>query len=149
MGDATAAAAAAATVDARLVDALDLAAAHAHLAHPTCGAVATFVGTVRDATAGRPVTHLHFEAYEPMALAELRTIGREAAARFGLATAVLWHALGHKAVGAPVVVVVAAAPHRDDAFRACRFLIDELKARVPIWKKEFFADGSHWVNAHP
>ena len=136
-------------VDARLTDALDLAAGYEHLTRGGCGGIATFVGTVREQTGGRAVTRLEFEAYEPMALAELRGIGEEACAEFGLEAAVLWHVLGSKAAGEAVVLVGAAAAHRDAAFRGCRFLIDELKARVPIWKKEFFADGSHWVNAHP
>ena len=136
-------------VDARLTDALDLDAGYQHLTRGGCGGIATFVGTVREQTGGRAVTRLEFEAYEPMALSELRSIGEEACAEFGLEAAVLWHVLGSKAVGEAVVLVGAAAAHRDAAFRACRFLIDELKARVPIWKKEFFADGSHWVNAHP
>ena len=137
-------------VDIRLTGgALDLSAGYAYLTRPGCGGVATFVGTVRDQTDGRTVTRLEFEAYEPMALSELRGIGEEARAEFGLEAAVLWHVLGSRAVGEAVVLVGAAAAHRDAAFRACRFLIDELKTRVPIWKKEFFADGSHWVNAHP
>ena len=129
--------------------ALDLAAGYAALAQPGCGGVATFVGTVRDQTDGQPVTQLAFEAYEPMARRELRAIGAEAAERFGLHAAVLWHVVGPRAVGEPVVLVGAAAPHRDAAFRACRYLIDELKARAPIWKREEFADGARWVNAHP
>lgn len=142
--------AAAEAVDVRLLDGeLPLAEGYARLTRPDCGGLATFVGAVRDRTDGRAVTALEFEAYAPMAVAELRAIGAEAVARFGLSAAVLWHGLGPRAVGAPVVLTGAAAPHREAAFRACRYLIDELKARAPIWKRERFADGSHWVNAHP
>lgn len=134
----------------RLVEGeLPLGEGYARLAHSSCGGLATFVGTVREATDGRTVTALEFESYAPMALAELRTIGEEATECFGLAAAVLWHALGARSVGEAVVLVGAAAPHRDAAFAACRYLIDELKSRAPIWKRECFADGAHWVNAHP
>ena len=137
-------------VDARLIAGeLPLAEGYTALAHPACGGMATFVGTVREATEGRSVTALAFEAYGPMALAELEAIGAEAAERFDLRAAVLWHGLGERAVGEAVVLTGAAAPHRDAAFRACRYLIDELKARAAIWKHERFADGAHWVNAHP
>ena len=137
-------------VDVQLTDgALDLAAGYAYLTRPGCGGIATFVGTVREQTGGRAVTRLEFEAYGPMALTELRGIGEDASAEFELDAALLWHVTGSRNVGEPVVLVGAAAPHRDAAFRACRYLIDELKSRVPIWKREFFADGDHWVNARP
>ncbi len=133
----------------RLVGELELAEGYRLLARGAAGGIATFVGTVREQTAGRTVTSLHFEAYEPMAIRELQKIADAACTSFNLAGALLWHALGSKLVGEPVVLVGAAAPHRDAAFRACRYLIDTLKQNVPIWKREHFADGSHWVNAHP
>ncbi|MFN2464010.1 MAG: molybdenum cofactor biosynthesis protein MoaE [Candidatus Dormibacteria bacterium] len=110
------------------------------------GAVATFVGVVRDNQDGRPVSHLQYEAHEPMAHPRLEVLGREAAARWGLSTVTLEHRLGRLEIGDVSVFVGVAAPHRAEALEACRWLIDTLKAEVPIFKKEFFVDGgSDWV----
>lgn len=97
--------------------------------------------------AGRRVEALDYEAYEPMALAELERITAEIAERFGVTEIAIVHRTGEVALGGTSVAIVAAAPHRDAAFDACRYAIEELKARAPIWKSERFADGSVWLGA--
>ena len=129
---------------------IDLAALHA--VSDRDGAVCAFVGTVRDLNRGRAVRALEYEAYEEMALAVMREIVAETKSRFPVTAVRLVHRLGRLAVGDPSVAVAVASPHRAEAFAACRFAIDTLKARVPIWKKEFYADGSEWLDApapHP
>jgi molybdopterin synthase catalytic subunit len=113
------------------------------------GAVCLFVGTVRDHNRGRAVVALEYEAYEEMALPLLREIGEEARRLFPVSEVRLAHRLGRLAVGEASVAVAAAAAHRKDAFAACRYAIDALKARVPIWKKEHYADGTAWLDEGP
>jgi molybdopterin synthase catalytic subunit len=110
------------------------------------GAVCLFVGTVRDHNRGRPVTAIDYEAYEEMALPVLEDVGSETLRLFPVSSVRLVHRLGRLAVGEPSVAVAVAAPHRAEAFAACRHAIDALKARVPIWKKEHYADGSMWLD---
>lgn len=119
------------------------------LASPADGAVVTFAGVVRDATEGRGVTGLEYEAYAGMAEAEMRTIAETACARYEVGSVSIIHRVGSMGVGEVSVVVAVSAPHRGEAFDACEFCIDTLKQTVPIWKKEIFEDGSGaWVN-HP
>ena len=114
----------------------------AGLADPAYGGVVTFLGVVRDrADDGRRVDGLHYESYEPMALAEFAAIAAEAHERFGTERLAIAHRVGDLQVGEIAVAVVAAARHRGTAFDACRYAIDELKRRAPIWKKERYADG--------
>jgi molybdopterin synthase catalytic subunit len=109
------------------------------------GGLALFVGVVRDHDGGKTVTRLEYSAYVPMAERELDRIAAEIeSAHPGVAVA-FRHRLGSLAVGEVAVAVAAAAPHRDAAFSACRAGIEAIKARVPIWKKEFGPDGSSWV----
>lgn len=113
---------------------------------PDRGGVATFLGLVRDHHAGRAVQRLDYTAYGPMAEGECGAIVREAQSKWPV-TVALEHRIGMLAIGDAAVAVVAAGPHRDAAFEACRWIIDEVKRRVPIWKKEFYADGSvAWVD---
>lgn len=120
--------------------------AAAFLAAPDAGGVSLFVGTTRRWTDGRETERLRYEAYEPMALAELDRLADEAAARWPVATCCLLHRLGEVPVAEASVVVGVATPHRAEAFAASRWLIDTLKERVPIWKREVFADGTEsWV----
>lgn len=133
----------------QLVTTLDVAAGYRSLVCPGSGAINVFVGTVRDATQGRPVVRLEFEAYPSMARREMQRIANVARTEYALQRATIWHVVGSKGVAEPVVFIGAAAPHRDAAFRACRYMIDTLKQDVPIWKKEYFTDGAVWVNAHP
>jgi len=106
------------------------------------GGVVTFFGAVRDrADDGRIVTGLTYEAYEPMALAEFQRIAGEATERFGALRIAIVHRTGDAGPGEVTIAVAAAAAHRDAAFRACRFAVDEVKRRAPIWKKERYAGG--------
>ena len=110
------------------------------------GAVVTFLGTTRDFAEGKPVAHLEYEAYEPMALKKLEEIRQELRAEFGVADVAIAHRLGPVDIGQISLVVAIAAPHRKAAFLACHAAVDRLKEIVPIWKKETFADGGeHWV----
>ena len=109
------------------------------------GAVATFLGTVRDRNQGRRVLRLEYHAYPEMAESELARIESEALDRFDVSTVIAVHRTGELAIGETSVSVVVAAGHRDAAFQACRFIIDTIKERVPIWKKEFFEGGDVWV----
>jgi molybdopterin synthase catalytic subunit len=109
------------------------------------GAVALFLGTVRDHNQGRQVTGLDYSAYEEMALQELQRVRDQALERFEITAAAVVHRLGALDIGATSVAVAIAAPHRAAAFDACRFAIDTLKRTVPIWKKETFEDGEVWI----
>ena len=112
---------------------------------PGDGAVCLFVGVVRNENQGRPVLRLEYEAYEEMALPLMEEIAAETRSRFPVTDVRLVHRLGRLEIGEASVAVAVSAPHRAGAFAACRFAIDALKARVPIWKKEFYADGSAWL----
>jgi molybdopterin synthase catalytic subunit len=115
---------------------------------PGCGAVVTFLGTVRDLTDGRVTTALEYEAYPGMAEKKLAEIEQEARARWAVGEMILIHRVGRLEVGEVSVAVAVSCPHRAEAFEACRYAIDRLKEVVPIWKKENWADGSsEWV--HP
>ena len=112
----------------------------------TAGAVVSFDGRVRDHNEGRNVRRLAYSAYTALALAEGEAIVADACAKFGLVAAACCHRLGDLDLGDVAVRVWAAAAHREEAFAACRTIIDEVKARVPIWKKETYSDGqSAWV----
>jgi molybdopterin synthase catalytic subunit len=117
----------------------------AHVQHAGAGAVCLFLGMVRDHNDGRAVVKLEYEAYPAMALAEMKRIAEELAAETpGVRLAVL-HRTGALVVGDVAVVCAASAPHRGEAYAACRALIDRVKARVPIWKREHGPDGAYWV----
>ena len=117
------------------------------LADPACGGYAAFEGWVRDENEGRRVRRLEYEAFEALALREGERIIGEARTRFGVTRAACVHRLGELDVGELAVWVGVSAPHRDEAFRACRYIIDEVKHRLPIWKKEHYESGdSDWVN---
>lgn len=112
------------------------------------GGVVVFLGTVRDRSRGKRVTHLEYEAYAEMAEAKMREIVTRLEERHAPCRVVMHHRVGDLAVGEIAVVVAAAAPHRDDAFAAAREGIDELKTIVPIWKKEYAEDGAVWIADH-
>ncbi len=110
------------------------------------GAVVTFDGTVRDHTKGRRVVTLQYEAYEPMAVKEMRRIGDEIRERWPEVERIgLIHRFGELQISESSVVIVITSPHRRVAFAACHYAIDRLKQTVPIWKKEVFEDGEEWV----
>lgn len=128
------------------IDTAVLAALLASVAGPARGGVASFLGLVRDHHAGRAVLRLEYSAYGPMAERVCGEIVAEAETRWPVAVA-LAHRTGALAIGDTAVAVVAAAAHRDAAFEACRYVIEEVKRRVPIWKREFYADGTEaWVD---
>lgn len=117
------------------------------LQDPTCGGYCAFEGWVRDCNDGRTVLRLEYEAFGPLALREGERILAEAQQRFGVARAYCAHRVGALAIGELAVWVGVSAVHRGEAFDACRYIIDEVKHRVPIWKKEYYQDGdSGWVN---
>jgi molybdopterin synthase catalytic subunit len=113
------------------------------------GAVCLFVGVVRNENRGRSVLRLEYEAYEEMALPLMEEIAAETGRRFPVTDVRLVHRLGRLEIGEASVAVAVSSPHRAEAFAACRFAIDTLKAQVPIWKKELYADGSEWLDGTP
>ena len=114
---------------------------------PTDGAVVTFDGIVRNNFAGRVVRFLEYEAYAEMAEKKLAEIGEEVRRKFPVGEIAIVHRLGKLEISDSSIVVAVAAPHRQAAFEACAYAMERVKAEVPIWKKEFFADGvDHWVN---
>ena len=126
-------------------DPLSIDAAVALVTHHGAGAIAIFLGTVRDVNDGKPVTLLEYEAYASMACAEMDRIRLEIEGEIADARIAAIHRVGSLAVGEISVICVASSPHRGDAFRACRLMIDRLKERVPIWKREHGPDGPYWV----
>ncbi len=116
-------------------------------AHRAFGAILVFLGVVRDVNDGRPVTGIEYSAYEAMAAAQLDEIAREAADRFAPASVVIVHRLGELALEETSVGIAVAHAHRDGAYELSRWCIEELKRRVPIWKREHYVDGSReWVD---
>ena len=120
----------------------------AYVKGPASGAVCVFLGTVRDHNDGRAVVKLEYEAYRSMAVAEMRRIAEELSRETPDSCLAVLHRTGTLAVGDIAVVCAAATPHRGEAYRACRELIDRVKARVPIWKREHGPDGAYWVGWH-
>jgi molybdopterin synthase catalytic subunit len=116
---------------------------------PTDGAVVTFDGIVRNNFDGRPVDYLEYEAYAAMAEKKLAEIAAEVQQKFAVGEVAMVHRIGRLEIGESSIVIAVAAPHRHAAFEACAYAMDRVKEDVPVWKKEFFADGqAHWVNQH-
>jgi molybdopterin synthase catalytic subunit len=130
-------------------DPLDEAAVTGLVAGSGSGGIVTFVGRVRDNARGRAVNALEYEAYPEMAESVFAQIAAEAKSRFAISEVAIHHRIGHLEVGEPSVIVAVAAPHRGAAFEACEYTIDQLKARAPIWKKEFGPHGAVWVEERP
>jgi molybdopterin synthase catalytic subunit len=124
-------------------DPIDTAALGAAL--PQDGALCLFLGVVRNENKGRPVRRLEYEAYEEMALPLMEQIVGDALQKWRVTGIHLVHRLGPLAIGETSVAVLVTSPHRAEAFEACRYVIDTVKAQVPIWKKEFYEDGSEWI----
>jgi len=116
---------------------------------PESGGIDVFIGTVRNATKGKTVLRLEFEAYEKMAIAEMEKIAAQALTKWPVQKLLIHHRTGILTVGEIPVIIAVSAAHRDAAFEACRYVIDTLKQTVPIWKKEIFEDGEVWVATHP
>lgn len=126
-------------------DALDVAAAATLVGRADCGAVATFVGLVRDHNAGRQVRYLEYECYEPLALKAFERIAAEAAEAWPNVRLAIAHRIGVLQVGEASVVIAAGSPHRAAAFAACRYAIERIKQIAPIWKHEHFDGGEVWI----
>ena len=138
---------------------LDVGRCAERVGHPACGGVAVFAGNARDHARGRRVLRLEYEAFAEMTGPQMRRIFERARAecapaggeadlgepRERMLRMLVAHRIGVVEIGEPAVVVAAASPHRDAAFRACRFLIDELKKTLPVWKKEHYEDGGTWI----
>ncbi len=126
---------------------IDVDALRKDLENPGSGGVCIFEGWVRNNNDGRDVLQLEYEVYEPLAVSEGEKVIAEALQQFPFLEAVCVHRCGVLAIGDCAVWVGVSAAHRDEAFRACRYIIDEIKTRLPIWKKEHYVDGdSGWVN---
>ncbi len=113
------------------------------------GAVNVFIGTVRNNAQGKNVVRLEYEAYETMAVAEIKKIIDEASQRWPLLGCAVTHRIGTLKPGEVSVVVAASCPHRKESFEACQYIIDTLKEKATIWKKEIFEDGEEWISAMP
>lgn len=121
----------------------------AYVSEDAVGGIVHFVGTVRNETKGNAVQKLDFEAYEPMAISEMRKIAEQAIEKFDVKKVAIHHRVGTLLVGEIPVIIAVSAAHRVAAFQACQYAIDTLKETVPIWKKEYFEDGEVWVSATP
>jgi molybdopterin converting factor subunit 1 len=131
---------------------IDVATLEREVADPAAGAIVSFTGTTRRDNAGRKVLRLEYEAYEPMALSEMRKLASEAIARWKIVRIAIAHRVGVVEIGETSVAIAVSAAHRGEAFEACRFAIDRLKEVVPIWKKEHFEGGEVWIGcqtSHP
>lgn len=113
---------------------------------PSAGGIDIFIGTTRNHSKGKPVKHLEYHAYKPMALKMMHRIADETKAKWDVKKIAIVHRLGKLEIGEASVVIAVSSAHRKEAFEACRYLIDRLKKVVPIWKKEFFEDGEVWVD---
>jgi MoaE-MoaD fusion protein len=116
---------------------------------PEDGATVVFEGIVRNNTRGRPTLYLDYEAYKPMAINEMEKLAQQALEQFKIRDVRLVHRLGRLEIGETSVLIVVSSAHRGAAFDACRWMIDTLKKTVPIWKKEYFADGAVWADGEP
>jgi molybdopterin synthase catalytic subunit len=116
-----------------------------YVTDPEAGAVATFIGTTRNNNEGRQVIALDYEGYPEMAEKELRRIGEDAKTKWPICRMAITHRLGPVQIGEASVIIVVSSAHRDAAFAACRFAIEEIKKTVPIWKKEVFEGGEVWI----
>lgn len=136
------------TIHGRLVrEPIDPAALVRDVASAAHGAILLFLGVVRDVNDGRAVTGIEYSAYEAMALTELQSIAHEAAERFGATDVVIVHRLGALSLQEASVGIAVAHAHRDEAYALSRWTIEELKRRVPIWKREHYVDGTRdWVD---
>ena len=129
---------------------IDVSAALRSVEADGAGAINTFIGTVRNQSTGRPVVRLEYEAYDSMALHQLRKVAEQAAERWPMVENItVIHRKGTLYIGDVAVIVAVSTPHRAESFAACQYIIDTLKQVVTIWKKEFYEDGDVWVAAHP
>jgi len=127
-------------------EAIDAAGLVKHVREGRDGAIVTFDGFVRNESHGRETSYLEYEAYEAMALGKMKEIGAQIHEKFAIHRVAMVHRLGRLEIGETSVFIAVSAPHRGAAFDACRYAIDTLKRTVPIWKKEYFADGAVWAD---
>lgn len=113
------------------------------------GGIAVFIGTVRNKTKGKKVKYLYYETYKKMAILEMEKIAKYAIKKWELNKVSIYHREGKLAVGDTSVVIAVSSAHRKEAFEASRYIINTLKANVPIWKKEVYENGEEWVSANP
>jgi molybdopterin synthase catalytic subunit len=119
------------------------------VADPKAGAIVTFLGTIRNHSEGKDVKYLEYEAYETMAEKMIDTLVKQAYVKYPVHHIALKHRLGRIELTEPSIAIYVSSSHRADAYSASRFLIDEIKKKVPIWKKEYFTDGSEWSPGAP
>jgi len=112
---------------------------------PSAGGTSVFIGTTRNHSDGKEVLEMEYQAYNPMALKKMNELAENARSKWKLTKVSIVHRVGRLQIGEASVVIAVSAPHRKEAFEACRFTIDTLKESIPIWKKEFFRDGEAWV----
>ena len=124
---------------------VDVNAVIARVASSKAGAIVTFQGVVRDNSLGRKVRYLEYEAYPPMAIAEMERIEEEARRRWTVEKIAITHRLGRLEIGEASVVIAVSSPHRREAIEACHFAIDRLKQTMPVWKKEYWEGGEIWI----
>jgi molybdopterin synthase catalytic subunit len=124
---------------------LDVAAAAREVRRDASGAVVVFLGTVRDHNLGRRVLYLEYDAYPEMACRVMRALAEEAKARWPLTDVVILHRVGRLEIGETSLLVAVSSPHRREAFEAGQWLVDRVKERVPVWKKEVFEGGEEWI----
>jgi molybdopterin synthase catalytic subunit len=117
------------------------------VSHPGVGGIVVFEGVVRDNARGKQIRYLEYEVYPEMAEQQIRTIIAEAERRWGVERVAVAHRFGRLELGEASVIIVVAAPHRAEAFDACRYIIDTLKTTVPIWKKEVASNGEEWIES--
>ncbi|SFE42743.1 molybdenum cofactor biosynthesis protein MoaE [Thermoflexibacter ruber] len=117
--------------------------------HEEAGAVDIFIGTVRSKTSDKKVVRLEYEAYDTMAIKKIQEIVSQATQQWNILKYAVVHRKGILQIGEAAVVIAVATPHRQAAFEACKYIIDTIKANVPIWKKEVYENGEIWVAAHP
>lgn len=112
---------------------------------PSCGGIASFIGTIRDSFEGKAVKSVKVEAYDEMALADLKRIAADLSSEKGIGCIMIVHRIGTLKVGDVVVAIAVSTPHRKEAFEICQSIVDRLKQTTPIWKQEFYEDGSRWI----
>lgn len=117
----------------------------AHGESASDGADLVFIGKVRDHSRGKTVLHIDYEIYDSMALKELNRIADETLGKWDLSRILIVHRYGRVNIGEASIVIAVSSSHRDESYQASRYIIDEIKKRVPIWKKEFYSDGSEWI----
>ncbi|TFH39915.1 MAG: molybdenum cofactor biosynthesis protein MoaE [Chrysiogenales bacterium] len=110
------------------------------------GAVVSFVGRARNSSRGKSVLYLEYEVYGEMARKEIKKTAEDAVSKWSLTRCAVIHRYGRVAIGEPSILIAAASPHRREAFQAVQYIIDTVKEKVPIWKKEFYSDGSSWID---